>query len=233
MENNISQEQVEQANVSNKGTNDTQSLDNGSITQQNNLNDEKTFQSRYDKLYAQHQNILKEMNSLSEKAKLLEEISSDPEYLEAFVREVNPNLLPQKDITLVIQDKLHAEFGDYKPSRMEADEEPGGKAWLYFKRLDELYNETKATTKPLKKVSEIKGEKQQAIESQIRELQTEFKLNDNSVTGFKQWANGLNLKNLYQIYAQSLKTISSPDSISINGSTRPPITARDQFLKTL
>lgn len=239
MENNISNvDNRLEGNLESQNFKDTQddTSDKGSITQQEqNLNlDERAreFQSRYDKLYSQHQNVLRDMQTYREKAQLLEEISNDPELLEAFVTEIRPDLIQKKDITQIVQERLRAEFGDYKPSRSEADEEPGGKAWLYFKRLDEIYNESKANIKPPQTVQQIKKQREEAIESEINKLKTQFKWDDTSVNNFRQWANSLNLTNLAKLYEFAIRTNRTPEALVQGGNART-LTAREKFLKTL
>lgn len=191
----------------------------------------RTDQSRYDKLFSEHEKLAKEVEDLREYKIFLSDLSIDNELLESFVNEINPELVQKKDKTDFIKSKLREEFGDYKPTREEADEEPGGKAWLYFKKLNDLY-ETSKDIRPTKKVKEIKEERKALMENQLDKVKRDFGYSDDTLKNFYDWANGLDLSKLASIYNFATKTMRNPNLISVSGKQNQPQTNRDKFLTT-
>lgn len=189
-------------------------------------------QSRYDKLYSEYLNLNKEIEKYKEKASILEEISSDQEALEAFLSEVNPNLVKRKDITELVSEKLKEEFGDYKPSK-EDIYDTDSKAWLYFKRRDEIYDTLKnSIKKPAKTIKELKEQRQSIIKNEIDKLRKELKYTDEEIINFQNWAKNLDLVSLAKIKDYITKTMQLPEASTI-GKNKMPTTLRDEFLKTL
>lgn len=195
-------------------------------------NDRRKEQSRYDKLYSEYQNTLRNLEAYREKASLLEEISTNEELLQSFIAEVKPDLIPKKDITSLVQERLKKEFGDYQPKQEEIYN-PESNAWLYFKRRDEIYEELKNhQSTPIKKVTELKKERQEAIKEQLTKLKTIMKWDDNSLTNFQKWANSLDIVELGKMYNFAIRTMRIPEG-AILGKNIPPSTARQSFLKIL
>lgn len=199
----------------------------------------RTLQSKYDKLYTNHTNAVREQEQNSKYIEFLNDLMDDDEVLEAFLYERKPELVKTKDITSIIQQKLNTEFGDYKPTRDEADEEPGGKAWLYFKRLDELYNETKnksgsqKTVKELRQQRELsKKQKEAEIKNSIDTVKTVMKWDDTQIKAYYDWMQKLDAVNLAKIYNFAVRTMRIPSVTGIAGSAQTP-SVRKNFLDSI
>lgn len=185
----------------------------------------RTYQSRYDKLYNEHQNLARELEQYRQYRELVDQLMSDDEVFEAFVYQRKPDLVKPKDITEIIKEKLKEEFGDYRPTREEADADPGGKAWLYYKRLDELYNELKGkgTTKA-KTIEEIMKQKAMEREQQekmlveeINKVKTSMNWDDTQLERFRDWASKLSVLDLAKIYNFALRTMRIPSATQVTG----------------
>lgn len=205
----------------------------------------RTLKSKYDKLYTTNEKVLRE-SELSSKAKeFFNQLESDDELLEAYLNERKPELLSKRDISTIVKEKLNAEFQEFaekKPSRSDADEDPGGRAWLYYKRLDELYNELKggnkkaATVKELREQRKLERESQEgAIVKQIEDLKVRMNLDDNFIDGFNDWRKKVDLEGLMKVYKSALLTQRLPSAAQMSGRTTTPNVqgARKTFLETL
>lgn len=141
----------------------------------------RQFQSKYDKLFAEHQKLVQELEEKRKLAELVEKALEDESYLYALVGEIKPDLLPKPDIRDLIKRDLAKEFGEnYRPSltREQAEiEDPGGKDWLYYRRIDELYNKYKNLNQELpENLAKLKEKKEK--EKQLQAQQYERVLND-------------------------------------------------------
>lgn len=204
----------------------------------------RTYQSKYDKLYADHEKALREMEEKNKISSFFDELLQDDEVLEAFLSERKPELIQSKSgiekVELTIKQKMQEEFGDYKPTRDEAEDDPGGKAWLYFKRLDELYSKLgNQTPNKIKSVKELRAERlekqklqEQQIMQQMDEVKRTMNWQDQDLERFKEWANKLNIPMLAKMYNFAVRTMRVPGVTQIQGSPTQA-SAREQFLKNL
>ena len=201
----------------------------------------RTVQSRYDKLLEEHTKLKIGYDNRSKYEGFLNELLEDDEVLEAFLTERKPELIQKRDITEQIQEKLKSEFGEeFKPTRTEADENPGGKDWLYFKRLDELYTELKGGKKGAKTIKELRAERdlskkreQEQLDTQVQELKTEMNWDDQTVERFYDWSQKLSMKDLGKIFRWAMSNPKrSPSLQSAPGDPTQP-SARANFLSSL
>jgi hypothetical protein len=204
----------------------------------------RTLQSRHDKIYNEYQNLVKQRQEDEKYLQILNDILEDDIVFEAFVNERKPGLIKETDVTDVIQKKLREEFGDVRYTRAEADENPGGKAWLYFKRLDELYNELKGNNPKIttlkeaiayKRAMKEKQEKEQQalLLKEIEAVKKKFNWDDNKIREFQQWAQKLTVVNLASIYNYAVKALKVPSATSIQGTPNVNQSLRSKFLNNL
>ncbi len=162
----------------------------------------RTIQSKHDKLLADYNKLNAEYTVLQDKASMYDELVQNPDLLVAFVNEINPNLIQKSDSSLFIKDRIKEEFGEgYKPtlSRDEAErEDPGGKDWRYYKRLDQLYIEQNSKINKATSVKEYKEqlEKQKKEEEaknqmELANLKKQFNMADEEVKSMLQFYNQL------------------------------------------
>jgi len=162
----------------------------------------RTIQSKHDKILADYNKLNTEYTVLQEKASIYDELVQNPDLLAAFVNEINPNLIQKSDSSLFIKDRIKEEFGEgYKPalSRDEAErEDPGGKDWRYYKRLDQLYIEQNSKINKATSVKEYKEqlEKQKKEEEaknqmELANLKKQFNMADEEVKSMLQFYNQL------------------------------------------
>lgn len=201
----------------------------------------RTYQSRYDKLYNEHQKLTREYTELLKVREVIDEIQSNPEALEALIRAVKPELLPQKDIAQLLEEKLQEEFGDYKPSRDEIDTDP--RAWLYYERMKELYNELKGKAnvkaKTIQEITEDRKRKEeemkQKLNSEIQRVKNVMKWDDDTVVKFTEWAQKLTIEALAKMFNFAIKTMRVPSVTNVSGVNsdfNKSASARDMFLNT-
>lgn len=209
----------------------------------------RTMQSRYDRIYSDHQKLVLRLEEIAPVLDVMDDLMTDDEALYAFLRERKPELLQKKADGNEIKSKLVQEFGEgYKPAltREQADiEDPGGKDWRYYRRLDELYNETKQNTaygkaetlkqyRARKEAERIETDKK--VQNQIEAAKVNLKMTDDEVGRISNWATGLTFEQITKIYRILTKfpTNRKMANVSnITGSPSPISTARTQFLDTL
>lgn len=204
----------------------------------------RTFQSKYDKLYASHEQAMREIEEKSRVSQFFDELLSDDEVLEAFLSERKPELVKSvsgiEKTQALIKQKMQEEFGDYKPTRDEAEDDPGGKAWLYFKKLDELYNQTNKTgDNKIKTVKELRAErlqqskmKEEEVQKQMEEVKAQMNWKEEDVVRFKEWANKLTIPMLSKMYNYAIRTMRIPNVSSMPGGSSQA-SARQKFLDSI
>jgi len=203
----------------------------------------RSYQSKYDKIYSEYEKTLRELDEYRNYKLLLDEVLENDEAFEAFVYARKPDLIKKQDITEIIKAQMEKEFGDYKPSRLEAEEDPGGKAWLYYKRLDELYEEYK-NKKPvkaekiedmLKRKAEEKLQKEKALNEELNKIKNYFKWDDNQLATFANWAQKLSPLDLAKIYNFAVKTmrINAPSVANVSGGAVNSLSEREKFLMSM
>lgn len=203
----------------------------------------RTYQSKFDKLQSQNEQSLRQVEEASKITTFFDELLEDDEVFEAFVAERKPELISNRNnadaMTARIKKQLEEEFGDYKPTREEAEADPGGRAWLYFKKLDKLYDQMEQGNSKVKTLKELRAERaalkkeqEEKVNKQIQEVQQQMKWDDQQLSSFKEWAQKLSIPMLAKMYNFATKTMRIPGATTIpGGATRP--SAREQFLKGL
>ena len=196
----------------------------------------RELQSKYDKLYHTNEEVVTDYQEALKAKEFLAALMEDEEVFEAFVYEKKPELINKKDLQTELKERLSNEFGEYHPSRDDADPQ----ALLYFKRFDELYNELshkKQPPKTLKELEELRANERKMQEEQIQKeverAKEVMKWDDNTVKNFHNWAKNLKVVDMMKMYNFALKTQRVPNLSSMPGSPKPPTTARESFLKGL
>lgn len=171
----------------------------------------RTLKSKYDKLEADHTKLAGEYEFGSKAQLLIDNLVKDENLLRVFINQVKPGLLPKVDLGSSIKETLKTEFGeDFKPSltRIEAErDDPGGKDWLYYRRLDELASKlsgnpgTEATSvkEYLEKVASMKESEKQKYLAHIEEVKKEFNATDEEIKGTLAWGEKLQLRDLLKL----------------------------------
>ncbi len=171
----------------------------------------RTYQSRYDKILADYNKLQSQFTSVEEKARLIDEMIQNPDMLVAFVNEVNPNLVKKPDSSLYVKERIKEEFGEgYKPTltRDQSEiEDPGGKDWRYYKRLDQLFAEqnksvNKATTVKEYKEQLARMEEQKRLQSQaeLEQVKKSYNMPDEEVEAMTKFWNNMNLDQAVKLY---------------------------------
>lgn len=202
----------------------------------------RSLQSKYDKLYAEHTNTVRDIEQKLKYEQFVTELMEDDQVLEAFLNERKPELVQKKDFTSVIQEKLKTEFGDYKPTRdeIEVDDYLGSKAWLYNKRLDSLYTEltgkTGKTPQTIKELKEERARVKQAEEAKndlvFDQLKKENNWDDVQVKSFYEWAQKLSPSNLAKMYNFAKRTMRIPSATGIAGNPQVR-SSRNAFIDSI
>lgn len=210
----------------------------------------RTMQSRYDTLYPKYQEAIQRLNELEPLTEIIDDLMNDDEALYAFLNERKPELIQSKDIGSEIKKILSEEFGsDYRPSltREQADiEDPGGKDWQYYRRLDELYNELKNGGSRYNKIASLKAYRQkkeamrqnaeQELKKQMDIAKQQLKMDDTEVKKVTDWAGNLKFQDLVKIYRFLIKfpTNKTASQVSqVKGTGVPTSTLRQKFIASL
>ena len=199
----------------------------------------RKLQSEYDKLFHRNEQVVREYEEALKAKEFVNDLLEDEEVFEAFVYERKPELISHKDLTEAMQEKLEKEFGDYKP---ESREDTSPKAYLYFKRLDEMYEEMKNKKSVPKTLSELKKQREKEKELNKRKIQEEISKakkvmnwEDSQLENFQKWANSLKVTDLMKMYNFALKTnrLSPRSSVASSQGSYVGKSARDNFLHSL
>lgn len=240
------------------GSSDTKSPNEGDITVE--IDDRfkhlpeaeavaRSIQSRYDKLYNDYQPLVAQMEEYKPLIEILDDLLDDDDAFYAFVNERKPELIQQKDIGVELKKQLTKEFGEgFKPSltREQADiEDPGGKDWRYYRKLDDLYSELKqgsAYTKTAslkayrqKKEALAKAEEER-FQQQVEKAKVDLKMTDEEVERVSKWGQSLDFAKLTKLlrFVSKFPTTKAAAQISKStGSGAPSSTARQQFLDSI
>lgn len=201
----------------------------------------RTLQSQRDKYQNQIDSLSTTLEQNSKYEEFYNSIMEDDDMLNSFIAERKPELLKknQTDITEEIKTKLNTEFGDYKPTREEANDDPGGKAWLYYKRLDELYSELKEKKSSNKTIEELKTEyknrkqkEQEELTTKLTDVKTKMNWDDFQLKSFYTWAQKLEPLTLAKMYRFALRTDRIPGASELQGGA-VTVSERAKFLSTL
>lgn len=205
----------------------------------------RTLQSKYDKLFASNEKTVKEVELNSKSYETFKNIDTDDEWLEAYLAVRKPELVKAQDLSSKINAMMTKEFPDFaerKPTRQQADDNPGSKEWLYFKRLEELYAEFKNSPVKAKDITDLiekrKAEAQQKqalIDSEITKAQQQLKMSDDEMVGFHNWQSKAGIVDILRLYkiglrTQRIATLNS-NGVAPNISTASP--DRQGFLSSL
>lgn len=240
------------------GSSDTKSPNEGDITVE--IDDRfkhlpeaeavaRSIQSRYDKLYKDYQPLVAQMEEYKPLIEILDDLLDNDDAFYAFVNERKPELIQQKDIGVELKKQLTKEFGEgFKPSltREQADiEDPGGKDWRYYRKLDDLYSELKqgsAYTKTAslkayrqKKEALAKAEEER-FQQQVEKAKVDLKMTDEEVERVSKWGQSLDFAKLTKLlrFVSKFPTTKAAAQISKStGSGTPSSTARQQFLDSI
>lgn len=209
----------------------------------------RSLQSRYDKLQNEYQPLVAKMQEYEPLIEILDDLLENDEAFYAFVNERKPELIQQKDIGVELKQQLAKEFGEgYKPTltREQADvDDPGGKDWRYYKKLDELYAELK-TGSAYTKTASLKAYRQkkealakaeeERVQKQVEKAKVDLKMTDEEVARVSTWAEKLTFADLTKLlrFVSKFPTTKAATQISKStGSSIPGSSARDQFIKSL
>jgi len=198
----------------------------------------RTLQSRYDILAKKNEDLVRDSMTKSKYEQFVNELFDDDQIADAFISERRPELFQKKDISAAIQTKMKSEFGeDFVASREEADRDPGGKHWLYFKRLDTVLNEVQGNPAKIQTVKELKAERVRLQAEQDEKSKQVFDVikrennwSDVQVDQFYGWAQKLTPLDLVKIYKFAINTMRITPLSDIEGATPKMRTSRDAFL---
>lgn len=203
----------------------------------------RTAQSRVDKTKADLDKVTRELSENTKIVSLFDELLEDDEVFEAFVAERKPELMQSRNSVEAIEAKVKQamkdKYGDYRPTRDEADEDPGGKAWLYFKDLENTYGKFSQDNGKVKTLKEVRAERKmlkeqqkEQVNQQMDQVKQQMKWDDAQIENFQGWAKTLTVPMLAKMYNFALKTSRIPDVTGVPGSPTQP-SAREQWLKDI
>lgn len=198
------------------------------------------LQSKYDKLISSNEELVLQHNLALESKQVLNDLlnDEDEDFFDSFVYSRKPDLFSNRDIGTTIQETMAEEYGEYKPTRAEADDEPGGRAWLYFKRLDELYDANKSKKIPLtfenlkKQRAQEKEQNLKQSQKDMEKVKTTFNWGDNELSNFQEWANTLTVIDVAKMYNFASKTNRTPNLLNSNGQSTSA-SDRTNFLNSI
>lgn len=207
----------------------------------------RTIQSRYDKLMSTYETLENRFSEVEPILEIMDDLMEDDNALMAFLNERKPELIQKRDVGQEIKQYLAKEFGDgYKPTltREQAEvEDPGGKDWRYYKRLDDLYAELKGGSGYTKAESlkayraKKNAEKEQYAKSQqqqIEKAKAALNMTDEEVERVSTWASNLTFADVTKIMRFLTRfPAKTPTPSTIQGQGTPITTARTAFINSL
>ena len=191
----------------------------------------RMFQSKYDKTQAALDKVQERLHEYESLEEFIDSVYEDEDVKHAFLSEIAPDLVKQKDPYEALEEQLRKEFGEeYIPDDEEA-KRPFTKSWKYYKRADDLEKSVKerknVVPKSLKALREERSNKKKESQRQVLEeknkVLTSMKWSDNDYNSFAQWVGKLSAVNLAKIYAyatsRSPKT--APGLVNQSGGSAP------------
>jgi len=191
----------------------------------------RMFQSKYDKTKADLEKTQKKLTDYESLDDFINSIYEDPEVRHAFISELEPDLVKQKDPYEALEEQLRQEFGqDFVPDDEEA-KRPFSKTWRYLRRVDELEKKlTQGGVKLPSSIKELRQERerkkteatQKALQEKSQVLQT-MKWSDHDYQQFAGWVGKLSAVDLAKIYkfANSRRPQTSPNLVNQSGGFVP------------
>lgn len=211
----------------------------------------RTLQSSRDSLRSQYEKAMIELEQERKLSSLVREMLDDENLLYTFVNEVKPGLIPEKDSTAIVKERLKAKFGDenFRPTLTRADAErddPGGKDWQYYRLLDSIYNELEqgsgkkvTSLKEYREQQKIQREKEIAeAQAEIEEAKTKFKMSEAEIKAIADFGEKLRYADLVKIHRflrkfPNMPGISPQNLQQVSGTSPGYKTERERFLETL
>jgi len=192
----------------------------------------KHFQSMNDKTLKQWQDAQPAIERGKNLEDFLNQVYEDETVKQAFIADLAPELVKQKDPYASLQEKLSGEFGeDFTPDDDEA-KTPLSKSWRYYKRVDEVYKDMQDANKGgvPKTIKELREERaSQRRDADIlatrdkKETMDKLKWDDNTWANFAQWAGKLKTMHLGQFYNATMKRTKPAPSL-VNQLGGDPVT---------
>ncbi len=203
----------------------------------------RTLKSKYDSLFSLNEKNAKDVVANSQFSEFFNQLNVDPELQDAFINELKPGLLKKDDFESFVNKTLKDEFPEFidsKPTEAEARSNPGGRAWLYYKKLDRLYEEyekggTKAqNVKELLERRKVAKEQQEVLATkEVEEIKVKLKFDDETLKNFQEWKNKAKLIDVARLFKIGLLTQRVPNLAQMNGKTGQPATDRQAWLNSL
>lgn len=202
----------------------------------------RTLQSQRDKIYADYNKLNQTYTERDQVAGLFDEMIEDEGLLMAFISEVKPDLVKQRDLAGELRETLKKEFGDFKPqlSREEAErEDPFGQDSKYYMRIDELKQKLKGQDAPqAKSVKEYLAKKRQAQLEADRKyamerdaVKAQKKMSDEELKAVSDWALTLKFDQIVDIHRYLRKSpVKNPTLTNVTGDHPGKKSARDLYL---
>lgn len=168
----------------------------------------RQLQSERDKANAEIQKLKSEKSDRDNLLAFVDALYKDKQVREAFIAEVEPDLVKPKDPYTFIKESLGKEFGvDFTPDREEIHV-AGTKSWLYNRRADQLLGElqTKQSKTPetikdlLKQREQQKAEQLRAAELEKTETMKKLNWDEQAWDGFTKWMKSAQTIHFGQIY---------------------------------
>lgn len=203
----------------------------------------RTLQSQRDSSKSAYDKLMKDYDERDQVAGLLDQMIEDEGLLMAFVSEIKPDLIKQRDIASELKGQLQQEFGeDFKPqlSRDEAErDDPFGQDSKYYMKLDELKQKLKGGDNPqattvkeyLKKKSELAKADDEKYAQERETVKNQFKMSDVELKSVSDWARGLGFADLVKVHRFLRKfPTRNPNLTSVPGDAQGVKSAREKFL---
>ena len=203
----------------------------------------RTYQRRFDRVDSAHSKYVKDTEFDSRDANLFRRMAEEDGLLMAYLNEVKPELVQNRDIGANIKEQLIKEFGEgFEPelTRDEAEKkDPGGKDWKYFHTLDNIASKTGSTGDHAKSVKEYLARIQTEADAgeatkklQIEQTKKELKMQDAEIKAVSDWGLELSFKELVKVHRFLRKfPTRNPELQTVPGVTQTTKTSmgRDAF----
>lgn len=186
----------------------------------------REYQSRYDKLTAEHNKLKNRTTEIESAYNLLAEAAQNPEIRRALIAELDPESQKSFDIDNYVQQQMIKDFGeDFQPDPSQAH--IPGPHFRYFEKMKQVYKQVEEngvgqtrTIKQIREQQKLEEERKQVfMQGQLEQIkQINPNISDDEIRSTVQFAEKLTLVDFYKIQRFMNNNIHS-------GNKRTPFTA--------
>lgn len=202
----------------------------------------------HNQIQSEKDKILNNYNLLNEKTTVLEQSDSflnllqkDPQVLKAFVKKIQPDLIPATDVKTYLQKKIAEKYGEDFQYDPEAAKDPTSDHFDYYDDVRQWKKEAKESgelPETFESIMEAKTKEAEALNAKKLEIKNqiikEMNSSEEEYNGMSKWAGFLaqNPKQLMKMYRFAMRKTNKTNSL-VNSNGGPVDKTIEQALSDL